>query len=176
MQWLLNHGANPNVRPQIGHKVDLLTLAAASFSPSVVRLLVEHGAKTTGTQALHAAATTSAYEFDGGSFQPVTSRVEILAILFEHGADANEMEVDPKELGRPRASWTGTPLHRAVKDGSLEAVQCLLAHGADVLAPSWSGLTTLQAAQMCQRQDIVKELRNHLDRVSGQGELPDHSA
>ncbi|KAJ4397576.1 hypothetical protein N0V93_001808 [Gnomoniopsis smithogilvyi] len=61
-------------------------------------------------------------------------------------------------------------------DGSLEAVQCLLAHGADVLAPSWSGLSALQAAQMCQRQDIVNELRKHIDQLSGQGDLPGPSA
>ncbi|KAJ0125453.1 ankyrin repeat-containing domain protein [Diaporthe amygdali] len=64
-------------------------------------------------------ATTSATEIDEGNFQPVPSRVEILKILLDHGADANEMEVDPKALGRPRASYTGTPLHRAVRFGSL---------------------------------------------------------
>lgn len=159
--------------PQSGQKVDLLTLAAASSPPSVVRLLVEHGARTKGTRALHAAATTSAIEIDEGNFQPVPSRVEILADLLDHGADANEMEADPKELGRPRASFTGTPLHRAVRDGSVEAVRCLLAHGADVSAPSWSGLTALEAAEMYQRQDVVDELKKtHQEILLWLTELP----
>lgn len=170
MRWLLEHGADPNVPPRLGHSVDLLTRAAASCPPSTVRLLVEHGARTKGTQALHAAATTSATEVDEGNFEPVLSRVEILKIL-DHGADANEMEVDPKELGRPRASYTGTPLHRAVKDGSVEAVQCLLAFGADVSSPSWSGMTAMEAAQMYRRQDMVDVLRNHIDRASDQDDL-----
>ena len=101
MRWLLEHGADPNAPPRLGHTVDLLTLAAASYPPSTVRLLVEHGARTEGTQALHAAATTSATEFDAGSFQPDPSRVEILKILLDYGADANEMEVYPRRsVGR----------------------------------------------------------------------------
>lgn len=171
MRWLLEHGADPNVPPLLGKTVDILTLAAASCPPSTVRLLVEHGARRKGTQALHAAATTSATEIDEGNFQPDPSRVEILKILLDHGADANEMEVDPKELGRPRTSYTGTPLHRAVKDGSVEAVQCLLTYGADVLSPSWSGLTAMEAAQMYRRQDMVDALRNHIDRASGQDDV-----
>lgn len=75
------------------------------------------------------------------------------------------METDPKELGRPRASCTGTPLHRAVKDGSVEAVQCLLAYGADVSHPSWSGLTAVEVAEMYRRQDMVDALRNHIDHI-----------
>lgn len=168
---MLEHGADPNVPPLLGQKVDLLTLAAASFPPSTVSLLVEHGARIKGSQALHAAATTSAIEIDEGNFRPVPSRIEILKILLDHGADANEMEMDPKELGRPRASHTGTPLHRAVKDGSVEAVQCLLAYGADVSSPSWSGLTAMETAQMYQRQDMVDVLQNHIDRVLGQDDV-----
>lgn len=171
MRWLLEHGADPNAPPLSGRTVDLLTLAAASCPPSTVRLLLEHGASTKGTQALHAAATISAIEIDQGDFQPVSSRVETLRLLLDHGADANEMEADPKGLGRPRASYTGTPLHRAVKDGSVEAAQCLLRYGADVSAPSWSGLTVIEAAEMHRRQDMVDALREHIDGASGQDDF-----
>lgn len=171
MRWLLDRGADPNVLQQFGQKIDVLTLAAARSTPSVVRLLVEHGARTKGIQALHAAATTSAVEMDQGNYEPVPSRVEILAILLDHGADVNEMETDPKELKRPRYFFNGRPLHRAVQYGSVEAVQCLLAYGADVSAPGWSGLNALKAAEMTQRQDIIDELRKHIDRASGQSKL-----
>lgn len=171
MRWLLEHGADPNVPPRPGSAVDLLTRAAASRPPSSVRLLVEHGARTRRTQALHAAATTSATQIDEVNFEPDPSRVEILKMLLDHGADVNEMEVDPKGLGRPRDSNTGTPLHRAAKDGSVDAVQCLLDYGADVSAPSWSGLTAMEAAQIHRRQDVVDVLRNHIDRAPGQDGL-----
>ncbi|KAL1854429.1 hypothetical protein Daus18300_011448 [Diaporthe australafricana] len=171
MRWLLEHGADPNIPPIRGKTLDLLTLAAADCSPSSVRLLVEHGARTKGTLALHAAATTSAIELDEGNFQPVPSRVEILKILLDHGADANEMEEDPKGVGRPRSSCFGTPLHRAVQYGSFEAAQCLLTYGADVSHPSWSGLTAMKAAERWGRQDMVDAFRNHIDRASGQDDL-----
>lgn len=171
MRWLLEHGADPNIPPRPGHNVDLLTLAAATHPPSTVRLLVEHGASVTGTQALHAAATTSAIEIDEGNFEAVPSRVEILQLLLEHGADPNEMEADPKALGRPRASYTGTPLHRAVKDGSVEAVRCLINYGADVSAHSWSGVNAMDVARMYRRQDMVDALRDHVDGTSGEDEL-----
>lgn len=171
MRWLLEHGADPNIPPRLGSTVDLLTRAAARRPPSIVGLLVEHGARTKGSLALHAAATTSANEYAERNFQPVPSRVEILKILLDYGADANEMEVDPKALGRPRSPNYSTPLHRAVKDGSVEAVRCLLAYGADVSAPSWSGLTAMKLAQMEQRQDMIDTLRDHIDRATGQDDL-----
>lgn len=171
MRWLLEHGADPNAPPKRGQPVDLLTLAAESRPPSTVRLLVEHGARTRETQALHAAAATSATSLGEGKYQSDPSRVEVLKILLDHGADANEMQVDPKAFRRPRTSWTGTPLHRAVKYGSVEAVQCLLAHGADVSAPSWSGATVMKTAQIYQREGMVDALRDHVDRALSQNDL-----
>lgn len=161
MQWLLDHAADPNKQPQVHSEVDLLTLAAAKSPPSVVKLLIDYGARARGTQALHAAATTSAIETDPGYFRSVPSRIEVLCYILEHGGDVNEMEPDPKILGRPRAPSTGTPLHRAVKYGSIEAVQCLLTYGADVSARSWSGLTALEAAHMYHRQDIIDAIGSH---------------
>lgn len=134
-------------------------------------MLVEYGAKIRGTQALHAAATTSAIEMDEGEFLPVSSRVEVLIILLGHGADVNEMEPDPKGLNRPRASSNGTPLHRVAKYGSLEAAQCLLSYGADTSAPSWSGATALETARIYQRQDIVDAIQQHIDRAAGQHDI-----
>lgn len=131
-----------------------------------MRLLLEHGSIIKESQALHAAATTSAIQVDESAYEPVALRLEVMRILLEGGANVNEMEPDPKgqRNKRPRSLYTGTPLHRAVKDGSIEAVELLLAHGADVAAPSWSGHTALEGAETAGRQDVVKVIHHHISQ------------
>lgn len=82
-------------------------------------------------------------------FKKDLTRVEVLRMLLDAGADANEMMPDPKgPNGRGhRDAAHGTPLHWAVRVGVLETVECLLEYGADVDAPSWSGCPALQSAE-----------------------------
>jgi ankyrin repeat protein len=146
-----------------GSKVDLLTIAASKWpkpSPQVIKLLLEHGADVQETHALHAAASMSgkwaAPDVEG---KPDPARMEILQILLDAGVSVNQMEPDPKgpdslaRNGRQRTPNTGTALHHAVVEGSPEAVSYLLARGADLLAPSWSGHTVIQAAERTHRED-----------------------
>jgi hypothetical protein len=110
--------------------------------------------------ALHAAAGMSAEWVEGDRWKVNPTRLEIAKILLDHGANVNEMDEDPKgrENKRPRTSWAGTPLHRAVDTGSLELVQYLLDHGADPLHPSWMGHTALVTAEIGHRQDVIDVL------------------
>ncbi|GAB1319444.1 hypothetical protein MFIFM68171_09654 [Madurella fahalii] len=170
IQWLLDHGADPNKPPLTSSRLDLLAIAAATSAPQVVELLVKYGAKTRGTQALHMAADASAnlIDADEDEWEVDPTRVAILRILLDAGANINEMEPDPKGPAfgyrdpRQRALWTGTPLHHAVYRGSVEAVECLLSHGADVLAPSWSGHIPMQAAEKAGRQYIIDMLMRYM--------------
>src|SRR5450756_411401 len=127
---MLEHRWNPNIYAH--NDIHPLTVAAASFPPSVVKILLEHGVSTRGTQAMHAAASMAADD---------PTRFEVLDLLLQHDGDVDEMEVDPKGRNPPRqrTGFTGTPLHHAIRADSVEAVKYLLAEGADPMAPSWPG-------------------------------------
>ncbi|KUJ10848.1 uncharacterized protein LY89DRAFT_558278, partial [Mollisia scopiformis] len=129
--YMLEHGWNPS---SYGHNdAHPLTIAAQSFPPSTLKFLLDHGVSPRGTQAMHAAVTWAAIdgEITGGVVTDPT-RYEVLDLLLQYGADVNEMEVDPKARRPPRRrdGFTGTPLHRAIGQESLEMVKYLLENGA----------------------------------------------
>lgn len=148
---MLEHGWNPNL---YGHNdIHPLTVAAASFPPSTVKILLDHGVSTRGTQAIHAAATTAADD---------PTRFEVLDLLLQYDGDIDEMEVDPKGRVPPRqrTGFTGTPLHRAIHADSVEAVRYLLARGASKTAPSWSGQNALKVAEGSRKSEIAEIIRS----------------
>jgi ankyrin repeat protein len=165
-RWLLEHGADPNAVPSTDRDGDILTIAAERSSLAIVRLLVEHGADVRGTRALHIAAGATNPEIGG---KVSATRLEVMGILLDAGADVNEMEMDPKGRRsgrRQRTSYTGTPLHYAIQFGTLAAVEYLLARGAGPMAPAWSGHTALRAAEMVERQDVIDVLRKYISGKS----------
>ncbi|CZR54919.1 uncharacterized protein PAC_04804 [Phialocephala subalpina] len=151
LSWMLEHGWNPNL---YGHNDSHpLTVAAASFPPSVVKILLDHGVSARGTQAMHAAVTMAAND---------PTRFEVLDLLLHYDGDINEMEVDPKGRNPPRqrTGFTGTPLHHAICMNSLETVKYLLERGASPTAPSWSGQNALEVAERSQRTEIAETIRS----------------
>jgi ankyrin repeat protein len=116
-----------------------LTIAAASRSATVVKVLIRHGAITAarqGTQtrsALHAAAASGS--------------VEIVRLLVGGG-----FEVDVRD------SNNATPLHAAAENGHLEAVEFLLSLKADVNAQGYLANTPLHLAAERARTGVVKLL------------------
>jgi ankyrin repeat protein len=148
---MLEHGWNPNL---YGHnEIHPLTVAAASFPLSTVKILLDHGVSTRGTQAMHAATTNAAND---------ETRFKVLDLLLQYGGDINEMEVDPKGRAPPRqrTGFTGTPLHHAIHADSVEAVRYLLARGASKMAPSWSGQNALKVAEGSKRTQIAEVIRS----------------
>ncbi|KAF4624529.1 hypothetical protein G7Y89_g13641 [Cudoniella acicularis] len=112
LRWMLEHRWNPNL---YGHNdIHPLTVAAAYFPPSVVKILLDHGVSTRGTQAMHAAASMAGDD---------PTRFEVLDLLLQYDGDVDEMEVDPKGRNPPRqrTGFTGTPLHHAICTNSVEA-------------------------------------------------------
>ncbi|KAE9370235.1 ankyrin [Stipitochalara longipes BDJ] len=151
LKWVLEHGWNPNL---YGHNdIHPMTVAAASFPPSIVKILLDHGVCTRGTMAMHAAASMAADD---------PTRFEVLDLLLLYDGDVDEMEVDPKGRNPPRqrTSFTGTPLHHAIKANSVEAVRYLLERGASPTAPSWSGENALRLAERSGKVKIAETIRS----------------
>jgi ankyrin repeat protein len=153
LRWLLEHGWNPNLYGR--DDIHPLTVAAASFPPSVVKILLDHGVSTRSTQAMHAAASMAAVD---------PTRFEVLDLLLQYDGDVDEMEVDPKgrKTPRQRTGFTGTPLHHAIKANGIEAVKYLLARGASPTAPSWSGRNALEVAESSGKTKIAEIIRSWL--------------
>jgi len=130
-----------------------MTVAASQFPLSTVKILLDHGVSTRGTMAMHAAAFQAAND---------PTRYEVLNLLLLYDGDVNEMEVDPKGRNRPRlrTPFTGTPLHHAIKAGSVEPVKYLLEKGADSMAPSWAGMNALRAAECDGNVKVVEMVRS----------------
>ena len=109
-----------------------LHMAAAAFHRRSAALLVQHGAVTRarnrrGAEPLHYAA-------DANHWQPA-AQVEVIQYLLSVGADPNA----PDKSGV-------SPLHRAVRTRTSEAVRALLAGGARVNGRNGSGSTPLHLA------------------------------
>lgn len=118
-----------------------LTAAAAADSLEAVRLLLDAGARVQNGAPLHSAAgacppgtpagarlnagVTSSKEFD-------ISRIPVMEMLVEHGADVNQVEDSRYVLAQ-------YPIVYAAMAGAVERVKWLLAHGADPEAEGGHG-------------------------------------
>ena len=107
-RWLLDHGADPNDNESLYHSTEL------GHHDGLVMLL-KHGAKTDGTNAL-----ARAMDFDD---------LEAARLLLEAGADPNEGAL-PHPSGQP--SLAIPSLHQAARRMcSAEMARLLISHGAD---------------------------------------------
>ncbi|KAJ5775419.1 uncharacterized protein N7511_000430 [Penicillium nucicola] len=140
LRWCLNHGADPNLGAQKdnrdrrgGPDTDsciALEAAAAHGTVEAVRLILQAGARVENGLPLHCAAgvcppgqpphatrVKPSFEFD-------TSRIPVMALLIEHGADVNKKE-------ESRHMTPQYAIVKAVMAGAEERVRWLLEHGAD---------------------------------------------
>jgi hypothetical protein len=113
-----------------------LHIASAGYQTEIVRVLLAAGADVRarnrrGQQALHAAAVGS----PGSKMWNPTAQAATIVCLIEAGADPNAIDMDGV-----------SPLHRAVRTRSAEAVRTLLAHGADPALKNKSGSTPMVLA------------------------------
>ena len=113
-----------------------LHIASAGYQAEIVRVLLAAGADVharnrRGQQALHAAAVGS----PGSKMWNPPAQAATIVCLIEAGADPNAIDMDGV-----------TPLHRAVRTRSAEAVRTLLTHGASPTLKNKSGSTPMVLA------------------------------
>lgn len=151
--FFLSRGAKVN--ECYGSQTDsYIGAAACRPSPDMLKLLIEHGAKYEGTQALRQAI----------QYGQLTN-AEILLGL---GADVNEVyEQRDHSLEKDERD---SPLHLAVKGGPLnfrrqsskpEVVRFLLAHGANPDVKNGDGKTPFDVAVQDHAEDIMQVFREH---------------
>ncbi|HXB75318.1 MAG TPA: ankyrin repeat domain-containing protein [Candidatus Acidoferrales bacterium] len=137
-KMLLALGADPNATGTAG--TTPLADAALKGDLDGVRVLLAHGARLNaislaGTQPIHDAALGDC--------------AEVIRELAMHGADMN---------ARTRGD-AQTPLHIAAAMGKMNAVEALVALGADLRVKDSNGRTPLEAAERADLANVVAFLR-----------------
>jgi hypothetical protein len=128
---LLTAGANPNDGESLYHSLE---------EPACTRVLLQHGARVGGTNALRRALDMP---------NPVA-----LELLLAHGGDPNE----PVEAG-PTTTW-GPPLLRAIAvRRSARHIAALLAAGADPQARTPGGVSAWRLAMQTGLREVADLLR-----------------
>ncbi|AUT62382.1 ankyrin repeat domain-containing protein [Paraburkholderia terrae] len=130
-EMLLTAGANPNDDESLYHSLE---------EPTCTRLLLQHGARVGGTNALRRALDMP---------NPVA-----LELLLAHGGDPNE----PVAAG-PTTTW-GPPLLRAIAvRRSARHIAALLAAGADPQARTPGGVSAWRLAMQTGLREVADLLR-----------------
>jgi ankyrin repeat protein len=133
LKWLLDHGANPNIRAfrtphSCGDEDTPIEYAATRHETTGLQLLLEYGARPDTSAIIK---TMSARKF-----RPYVSHIPHVKLLLDYGADINYVT---KELG--------TPLHCAVEFGEEDMLRYLLERGADASIRDNFGMTPAEKAK-----------------------------
>ncbi len=140
LRWFLSHGVDPNygIKRDTPYRAggpshecaDALEAAAAAGNAEAVAILLDAGAKVEYGTPLHRAA---AAQPPGSAFfakhaaqdeQFDNSRIPVMRVLVEHGADVNQLEDTPHMTPR-------YPVGYAVVAGAVRRVRWLLERGAN---------------------------------------------
>lgn len=168
LRWFLDHGASPNLGRQRyyqdrygGPETDscaALTAAAARSTTEAVRMLLDAGAKIDNGAPLHYAAGACSngenphYERVTPSKEFDTSKIPVMELLVEHGADVNQAEVTQHMV--PRYA-----IVHAVMAGAVERVRWLLEHGAnpELRGSMGTAITYAQSLGSEEMRQVIEE-------------------
>ena len=152
--FFLSRGAKPTGRYIIENDTYLGT-AARRPSSDMLELLIEHGSKLEGSQALAQAVQYG--------------QIDNVEILLELGVDINEVYTTMDYVARETKNL-GSALHFAVTGGPLdierqyleaEVVHFLLGRGAKADLTDGEGRTPLKVAVQECKYDVVQVFKNH---------------
>jgi ankyrin repeat protein len=166
---LLAHGADPNLRDD-GDNAMPLHFAVEKGHLPIVRKLIEHGADPIGGGDLHQLEVIGWATCFAREPQP-----DLIAYLLSHGATHNIFSavatgtidairsigsISRAELDRPMdgTNHRRRPLHLAVLKRQPQALEALLALGADTEAEDAAGLTPLDQAALAGESEMAKQL------------------
>lgn len=149
VRWFLEHGARPDLGPQlVNPKADsasmngsgiCLDVAARKSSILVFDMLLNHGAPRENSVALHMAAGAGVSD----------ERIPMMTHLVALGFDVNGSDV-------VRGHYAiGTPLHYAISAGSVEKIKFLLGKGADPHNPAGLAGSPYKMAESSASEDII---------------------
>jgi ankyrin repeat protein len=190
VRTLLEAGADANTSaplPDVSDTIPVLFWPSMNGQPTLVRLLLQHGAHPTDGESLYHAAQHDRRaclevlrEFgadlsrgptaDGNTplhflaahspENPITpSAMRGMAWLLERGADPNVRSY-PGRIGQPQAGET--PLHRAAALGhDVTVLQVLVAHGASVTMRRDDGASAYQLAMRAGNAEAAAFLAEH---------------
>ena len=115
VSWLLDHGADPNSGHLMVDSTSALCAAAERGRIDLATLLIDHGARVSGSGARPAAAGQG--------------NIEMVHFLIEQRAEIDEIGVH--DCGdRRKKKEEGTALHKAAARGNVDLAALLLERGA----------------------------------------------
>jgi ankyrin repeat protein len=146
IRWLLDHGADPNIRTLGGSSWTSLHRQIHMRNVEAVQALLEHNA---GINLQCAIGRTPLYEaLSGTNFSP--EEVDIVRRLLAYGADPNIPDNNQS-----------TPLHHVSSNGWLEVVRLLLSYSARVDAKDKGSRTPFQVASAKGYDKVTQLLLEH---------------
>ena len=132
VERLLRAGANPNTRSPEGETV--LMTAARAGATAVAKLLLVHGADIDARERFQGQTALM--------WAAAENHAQMVGMLLEAGASPGiagsifaDHELKPLDGGTPKAPTSKgamTALHYAAREGAVDAVRVLVAHGADL--------------------------------------------
>jgi ankyrin repeat protein len=147
-QWFLDHGADPNIRPEID--CTALSMAVLRAPKHIIELLIDRGGEVSHGQLIQYAACRKGDD-----------RLKVLELLLScdaPGLDEIMYHNSPESFDMFRDFGLGTPLHLASENGHIDVVQYLLARGVSTTTRDSCGRTPLDCAQRNGHIGIVELL------------------
>jgi len=144
-QWLLDRGANPNVRCYLD--LTPLSFAIRRAQLSTIKILLDQGSIDKGQLVHHAIERSQ-------------DSIEVLQMLVSKGASVNVIQYSEHldSWNHEHFKGLGTPLHRAVELGKSDVTQYLLQIGADRTIKDTKGRTPLDIATDMGDADLIRLL------------------
>ncbi|KAL2827125.1 ankyrin repeat-containing domain protein [Aspergillus cavernicola] len=149
VKFCLEHGADPNCN-LVEEYLSALSCAAYTGSFEMVDLLLQHGARLKGSNAIVEAA--------------IYGNLEMMKHLLSKGADIDEVGIEGP-AGDECYGDMGSPLHQAATEGRTEMALFLINAGANIHLKDPMGRTAEDLAMKKNHTEILDALRRKMGTV-----------